>query len=125
MLTGFLLTVPFQQRFADLDRFQRGTYVVAVLLSATATMLVVSPVAWHRILFRHQRKPLLVRTADRFARAGLVVLAAAITAVIVLVLDVVTDDRWIGLAVGAVALLAFTVFWLLLPLLVRQRSSRG
>ena len=34
LLTGFLLTLPFQQRFADLTDFEVGVYLVTVALSS-------------------------------------------------------------------------------------------
>src|SRR5215212_2416243 len=55
ILTGFLLTLPFQQRFTELDTFQVTVFCIAVLLSSTATALIVAPVSYHRLLFR-QRK---------------------------------------------------------------------
>src|SRR3954463_14666690 len=85
ILTGFLLTLPFQQRFTQLDDFQVTVFCVAVLLSATATALIVAPVSYHRLLFRRRRKALLVRSADRLARAGLAILAAAVSVVVLLV----------------------------------------
>src|SRR5665647_3722751 len=37
ILTGFLLTVPFQQRFTVLDHYQRTVYLCLVVLAITAT----------------------------------------------------------------------------------------
>ena len=39
ILTGFLLTLPLQPKFAELSDFQRGSYVVAISLSILATCL--------------------------------------------------------------------------------------
>lgn len=38
LLTGFLLTLPFQQRFADLTDFEVAVYLVTVALSVVSTM---------------------------------------------------------------------------------------
>jgi len=38
ILTGFLLTVAFQQRFEDLDRFQVTVYLVLVALAANEAL---------------------------------------------------------------------------------------
>ena len=43
ILSGFLLTLPFQSRFAELDGQQRTIFLVAVALSTIATALLVSP----------------------------------------------------------------------------------
>ena len=34
LTAGFLLTLPFQQTFASLDRFQKGLYLFLVLVAA-------------------------------------------------------------------------------------------
>ena len=41
LLTGFLLTLPFQQRFAQLDGVMRTVYLVTVACSIGATVLLV------------------------------------------------------------------------------------
>lgn len=65
ILTGFLLTVPFQQRFEELTGTQREIYLVLVVLAAITTGLMVAPVSLHRMLFRRRAKASLVAVADR------------------------------------------------------------
>ena len=60
LLTGFLLTLPFQQRFDRLDALMRAVYVATVTCSIAATIALVSPVAMHRLLFRPRRLNQLV-----------------------------------------------------------------
>src|SRR5438270_6247561 len=71
LLTGFLLTLPFQQRFGILDTTMRVIYLVTVGCSIGATVLLEAPVAMHRLLFRRHRIQVVVSTAHRFAYAGL------------------------------------------------------
>src|SRR3954471_17419414 len=52
LLTGLLLTVPFQARFGDLTGPQRVLYLVVFSLSASSPGLLIAPVALHRALFR-------------------------------------------------------------------------
>src|SRR5256885_7464608 len=57
LLTGFLLTLPFQQAFANLSNAQQGIYLAVVGLSAMSTALLIAPVALHPALFRrHARR---------------------------------------------------------------------
>lgn len=70
ILTGFLPTVPFSNRFGDLTPFQRGVHLAVLLGSVLTTGLVVAPVAMHRVLFRRRRRELLVESGNRFALAG-------------------------------------------------------
>lgn len=117
ILVGFLLTVPFQARFADLDAYQRGLYLVLVVLAVVATVLIVAPVSLHRLLFRRHLKDRLVTWGDHLARAGLVVLALVLAGVPMLLFDVVVSRR-AGLVVGASAAVALVLAWLVLPLTI-------
>src|SRR5262249_39836401 len=65
LLTGFLLTLPFQQRFDTLNTTMRVVYLITVGCSVAATVLLESPVAMHRLLFRRHRIEYVVATAHR------------------------------------------------------------
>jgi hypothetical protein len=121
ILVGFLLTVPFQQRFTTLDGYQRTLYLVLVALAVLATALIVTPVSLHRLLFRHRLKRELVAAADGFARAGLVTLALAMVGVAALLFDVVVSRAAGLVALGVVAVL-IVAFWWVTPHLVERRA---
>jgi hypothetical protein len=124
ILTGFLLTLPFQQRFRELDDSQRALFLAAVLFAATATGLLIAPVSSHRLLFRRHEKDVLVGSADWLAKAGITVLGFAVTTVTLLVFDMVLELRWALLAAACIACF-FLSTWLLLPLaLLRRERSR-
>src|SRR5271156_4941221 len=85
LLTGFLLTLPFQQRFDVLSPSMRDVYLTTVCLAVSATVLLITPVSIHRMLFRRHRLEVLVLAAHRCARAGLVLLGLALTGMTVIV----------------------------------------
>jgi uncharacterized membrane protein len=114
ILTGFLLTVPFSNRFHELTGFQRGVYLTVLAGSVLTTALVVAPVAFHRVLFRHRRRELLVEWANRFALSGLAMLALTVSGVVLLVVDVVLGARQ-GWLAGGTVLLVFALLWGVLP----------
>ncbi|HKI41678.1 MAG TPA: DUF6328 family protein, partial [Mycobacterium sp.] len=118
LLTGFLLTLPFQQRFGVLNQPLRHVYLVTVGLSVGATVLLVAPVSIHRLLFRRHRLQVLVSAAHRCAYAGLALLGAALTGVTIVVFAAVAGDG-AGVVAGASALALFTFFWWVLPLILR------
>ncbi|WP_448059638.1 DUF6328 family protein [Cellulomonas hominis] len=124
ILTGFLLTVPFQARFGDLDAYQRDVYLVLVCLAIAATGLLVAPVSLHRILFRRGLKRELVASADHLALAGLAALALVLSGTTLLLFDVVVGRRS-GLVAGAIVLAALTTVWLLVPVRVARRAHRS
>lgn len=72
---AFLLGVAFTSRFPQLSDFQRGTYVVTLLLTVVSAAVLAPPVALHRGLFHRGVKPRIVALSTRFAQIGLVFLA--------------------------------------------------
>jgi hypothetical protein len=89
VLFGFLLAVPFQQRFALTTAFQRDVYAVTLVCSAAATAFLVAPVAYHRLMFRRRDKPLIIEQGNASLLVGLALLATAMTGAVLLVSDVI------------------------------------
>ena len=67
LLTGFLLTLPFQQRFTELDGTMRTMYLITVACSIGSTVLLVAPVGMHRVLFRRHRLDAIVSASHGYA----------------------------------------------------------
>ena len=122
ILTGFLLTLPFSQRFTTLDDVQRYVYLAILTGSVIATGLIIAPVAFHRTLFRRGERPWIVQAANRAARAGLLALALTTSGVVWLVFDLVTTRTSAHVA-GAVSLLFFGLLWAAYPLAHREDAE--
>lgn len=124
LLTGFLLTLPFQQRFTELDGTMRTAYLVTVACSLGATVLLVAPVGMHRVLFRRHRLDALMSASHACALAGLILLGVALVGVAVVIFNTVVgrSGAWIA---GGATLAAFVTFWFLVPLPLRRRSDRS
>jgi hypothetical protein len=118
VLTGFLLTVPFSDRFDTLDHVQRTAYLLVLSGAVTATAAILSPIAYHRILFRRGRRPWLVATANRVARAGLTLVALTTCGVVFLTFDL-TVGRTGGLVASLVAFIGYLMLWIVIPLRAR------
>ena len=115
VLFAFLLTLPFTDRFSDLVPSQQLMFAVAFTLTATASVLLMAPTAYHRIRFRQQDKEQMLRWANRFAIAGVCLLAVDIGVIVLLVMDVLYELRTAAVIAGAVtALIAWA--WFALPL---------
>jgi hypothetical protein len=119
VLTGFLLTIPFQQRFASLSHTQRHLYIAAVALAALSTLFLIAPVAMHRSLYRRKERDRLLMRGHRCALAGLTLLATAVSAAMTLIVSVVFNET-AGWLVGALSLLLFALVWGAWPLAVRH-----
>lgn len=118
LLTGFLLTLPFQNRFAALDAALQTVYLATVVCSLAATVLLVAPVGVHRLLFRRHRLKTVVSVAHRCAYGGLLLLGLALSGVAVVVFGTVLGNT-AALIAGAITLVAMTAAWVLYPLRLR------
>ena len=123
ILFAFLLGLAFTARFARLGGYQVTVYTVALLSTALATIVLIAPVSFHRMVFRRRQKAALVVVADRLLRVGLGLLVLAITSAVLLILDVVLG-HWQGLVGGGLVALAGVLTWYALPVWAR-RSGAG
>ena len=118
MLFGFLLALPFTVRFTDLDAGQRDLYRVSLLSAAAATVLLISPVAYHRWVFRRHEKTKLLKLANTEALIGMAMVALAICTAVCLILTVVGSGL-IFSVLAALVVAAFVFFWFALPIVDR------
>jgi hypothetical protein len=123
MLFGFLLAVPFSQRFGQVSPNQRGLYYTAFLTSAGASICFIAPTAFHRIVWQHGAKAVLLRVSSALAIAGTVFLAVAITSVVLFITSFLYGSSPAALA-GAVVVSGLVILWYALPLVVRLRGLR-
>lgn len=119
LLTGFLLTLPFQQRFSTLGTTERAVYLAAVSAAVIATSLLTAPVSMHRAMFRRHRRRETVDLAHRMAIAGMAALGCAIIAVTLLIFQVLLGWGG-GAAAGAVCAALLVALWLAVPLGARR-----
>ena len=119
ILTGFLLTLPFSDAFEDVPERSRVVYGCVLGCAVAATLLLLTPVALHRALFRRGQRPWLVGASDLLARAGLVALALANIGAVWLILDFVFAAAVAWTATG-VLLGGLVLGWVVLPLVRRH-----
>lgn len=124
LLTGFLLTVPFQQRFDDLSSAGRVVYLVTVTASIVATILLIAPVGMHRLLFRKRAVDILVRVGNRLAILGLLMLAVALVGVVTLTFEIVVGARAAEIAAAVVTVLLIGL-WFVLPRAYLSNGDRS
>ena len=115
ILFGFLLTVPFAQRWSDTTGFQRTLFLVTLLAIAAATGCFIAPTAAHRLRFHQRDRSFLVAYANAAAIAGLVCLMVAMISAMLLVTDFVFSSTTAIIATAAFALLLLGL-WFVVPL---------
>ncbi len=120
ILFAFLLGIAFQTRFTEISSYQRGIYLVTLVASALAAIMLIGPVAVHRMLFRRHQKQELVDLTSHLAATGLVFLAVAVLSAVLFVVSVVVN---LALAVVFTVVLGLVLIgsWYVLPSEVRRR----
>jgi len=121
LLFGFLLTVPFSQRFADTTSFQRNVFYVTLVSAACSTICFIAPSAVHRLRFHQNERAYVIESANKLLIAGLAFLAVAIICAVLLITDVLYNGPRVVIYVSAIALLLIFL-WFVRPV---YRHARG
>ncbi len=123
VLFAFLLTLPFTNRFGILGDTQRDIYFADFLCTAAGSVLLMAPLANHRLRFRAFDKEQMVKGFNVLAIAGSVFLAAAIGLSVYLITDVLYEASWAATVAGLT--LGWTAFfWYAVPLWHRRRRDQ-
>jgi uncharacterized protein DUF6328 len=123
ILTGFLLTMAFQQKFDQLSVAQHRMYLGLIVTAVLTTALALTPVNLHRALFRRHAKVELVRISNVLVRAVLLGVALVLAGTLVLIFDVVAGFRAASVA-GVLAVLVLGAL-AAMPAFVHWRSRQG
>ena len=122
VLLAFLLTAPFQQRFAQLPGSMRNAFFASIACATLATAFLIAPSAHHRLRWRAGEKEPLVRIGNQMAIVGTVFLAAAIVLALYVITDVLFTTN-LAVLTGIAALVLFGVLWYVVPMVGRSPSS--
>jgi len=122
VLLAFLLTAPFQARFARTTEFQRAVLFAGVLLTGSGVVLLMAPSVYHRIRWNEGGKEDVVLVGHKLFLAGTAALALGMLCALFVVADFL-----IGLTAAVVSVIALLALvgltWYLLPL-ERSRDPR-
>lgn len=119
VLTGFLLVVPFQEGFEELSAGFRLLYLVVLSFALASTVVLLTPVMLHRVVFRSHRKDRVLHVTSTLARVGLALLALAFAGVAGLVFGLVLSP-----VAGAVAVALVGVLLIGLLVILPGRTRR-
>ncbi len=112
MLFGFLLAVPFSQRFTHVTSDQQALYYTAFVTAAAASVCFIAPTSFHRIVWRHGDKGLpadLERAHDRGHRLS----AVAIISVMLFITSYLYGSSYAAV-IGSLLLGMLVVLWYVL-----------
>lgn len=125
ILSAFLLTLPFTNRFASTTGPQKAVYAVTLLSAAVTTALVIAPVSYHRRQHEDDDGDLrdVVAVAIRLSRYGMASLLVAAVTSVFLALDIAIGTVWAFALSGALTVV-YVFFWYLLPSRPRRPRQR-
>ena len=121
VMFAFLLVVPFNKGWHEVDGFERTVYFITLLDVASAAFLLMAPAIHHRILFRQGQKPFLVHLANHIAIAGMALLAVGFIGILVLLSDFVLGGA-APVIVGALAATFVGGLWFVVPVVRRDET---
>ena len=127
VLFAFLLVLPLQGSFADLQIVERWAYYIAFFSAAIASIFFFAPGAHQRLrapitgIKRHSRRDL--RATVNLSIAGTVFFAIALTAAVFLVSMLVLNETMaLIVSLGVAALMGWA--WFYMPLVSFGRTAR-
>lgn len=116
IMTGFLLTIPFQPLFASTTSTERALYLGLVVTATLATVMAIAPVSFHRILHGHPgAKARIVAITQTLMRITLSLVALVLAGTVALVFNLVLDAS-AGILGFFGALIIIVSIWVVLPL---------
>ena len=119
LLAAFLVSLPFQSRFTELDDFQQRWYLGILGLAFLTVGVTLAPVAIHRRLFQGGVKPRLVHAAHVLTELALGLIALLLAGIAFLVVDVVLD-RTAAVVAGGGSLAVLLVLLVVVPRVVAR-----
>jgi hypothetical protein len=125
VLTAFLVILPFQAGFPQIQPQERWVYLATFVCSVSSLVLFSAPAAQHRLERPLRALPERVRfklDATRLTVAGLIPFSFALPLATNLVVTEVAGAP-IGLAIAALVAVLIGYCWWVVPLAARRRRS--
>ena len=122
-LLGFQFIATLSQGFEKLAQKTQGVHLASLGAIAVATVFLMAPAAWHRIVEEGEDSEAFHRVASRFLLAALVFLALGLAGDVFVVCDKVFDSSPAALAAAAATLLFLYGLWFGYTLLQRTRNA--
>jgi len=123
-LLGFQISVALMPGFETLPPGARAVYVLSLGLIAAATILLVTPTAYHRLVERGGSTPRFHRLAGRMLIAAMAALATALSGDVLVAVQKVTGDLTAAATAAGLTCVFFFVLWFAVPLLQRRTARR-
>jgi hypothetical protein len=121
-LLGFQFAVVLTDSFEKLPMLSKAVHAASLGCIAVAIILLMTPAAYHRIVYAGQDNPEFHRTGSILITVATVPLALGIAGDIYVVMAKVFESQSAGLAIAAAALVGYVALWHVYPALRRERG---
>lgn len=124
-LFGFQFTAVLTQSFQRLPPASQAVHMVSLALVAIAVILLIAPVAYHRIAARGHAEEGVLRYAVGMMLPALGLLSLGLVGDCYVTLRKIATSSVLAIVVSLVALLGFAALLYLVPLLARRKAARS
>lgn len=121
---GFLFADVFVTSFKQLPRSSQYTHVASLVLVLLATILLMTPAAYHRIATEGEPSESVHRVASRALLAALLFLAPGMGAELFVVLRKLTNQFALSMAIAAAFVLFAYTLWFVFSAVARRHQQR-
>jgi hypothetical protein len=122
-LLGFQLAVILTEAFEKLPGSSQATHAAALGFVAVCTMLLMTPAAYHRIVYAGEESSDLLKLGGRFVMGATVALALGLAADVYVVIAKISESTGAGAAAALVTLAALVGLWHLSPWYLRVQRE--
>lgn len=123
-LFGFQFTAVLTQSFQRLPPLSQAVHMVSLALVAVAVILLIAPVAYHRIASRGQAEEGVLRYAVRMMLPALGLLSLGLVGDCYVTLRRIVASPVLAITVSLLALLGFAALLYVVPLLARSAARQ-
>jgi hypothetical protein len=124
-LFGFQLTVILAASFDKLPLAAKAAHAASIGCIAVSIILLMSPAAYHRIVYGGEDDPGFHRIGSRFVMAATVPLALGLSGDLYVVIEKIAGSDAIAVAVALIALAGLVCLWYIYPAWLRRRRRQG
>jgi hypothetical protein len=113
IMVAFLVAVPFNARFEEIDSVGRGLWLGALLFGSIAVVMLMAPIVFHRVGERRRRTARL-SWAIRMQRCGIVCIAISMCLALAVVVRFAVGTGW-ATATLIVLVGVMAAAWFIIP----------
>ncbi len=121
LLTGFLIVLPFSERFSSISRFEKGMFLAALLSTLTSLILFSAPAIHHRLQRPLKNRIQFKNYVSRMMVLGTVPLWLGVALATQLAVSEIVDEA-VGIVVAVLVASTSAFVWWIAPRLFPNRA---